>query len=49
MDGSIVLRPAQRKRLLDTYRKTPDPHLRLRAHILLLLAAGQSWLTISLN
>lgn len=47
MDGSIVLRPSQRKRLLDTYRKTPDPHLRLRAHILLLLASGQSWLTIS--
>jgi putative transposase len=29
------------------YRKGTDPRLRLRAHILLLLAAGQSWLTIS--
>jgi transposase len=48
MDGSIVLRASQRKLLLETYRKAADPHLRLRAHILLLLAAGQSWLTISL-
>jgi putative transposase len=48
MDGSITLRPSQRKILLDQYRKGTDPQLRLRAHILLLLAAGQSWLTISL-
>jgi transposase len=47
MDGSIDLRPSQRKLLLDVYRKGTDPHLRLRAHILLLLAGGQSWLTIS--
>lgn len=47
MDNSIVLRPAQRKLLLEVYRTGTDPHLRLRAHILLLLAAGQSWMTIS--
>jgi len=47
MDGSIVLRPSQRKRLLDAYRKSSDPHLRLRSHILLLLAGGHSWVTIS--
>jgi putative transposase len=47
MDGSIALRPAQRKLLLDVYRKGTDPSLRLRAHIVLLLAGGQTWLTIS--
>ena len=47
MDGSIVLRPCQRKRLLDVYRKGAEPELRLRAHILLLLAANQTWLNIS--
>jgi transposase len=48
MDGSIVLDDSGRKLLLETYRKDPDPQLRLRAHILLLLAMGQSWLTISM-
>jgi putative transposase len=48
MDGSIVLHPGQRKLLLDVYRKGTDPSLRLRVHILLLLANGQTWLTISL-
>jgi transposase len=47
MDGSIDLRPSQRKQLLETYRKSTDPHLRLRSHILLLLAGGHSWVTIS--
>jgi hypothetical protein len=48
MDGSIVLRPGQRKLLLDVYRRGTDPSLRLRANLLLLLASGQTWLTISL-
>jgi transposase len=47
MDGSIVLRPGQRKRLLEVYRNGTEPDLRLRAHILLLLAANQPWLSIS--
>lgn len=47
MEGSIVLRPCQRKLLLDVYRKGAEPELRLRAHILLLLAANQTWLSIS--
>ena len=38
MDGSIVLGSNQRKRLLELYRKEPDPLIRLRAHIVLLLA-----------
>lgn len=48
MDGSIVLASRQRKVLLDWYRKDPDPAVRLRAHILLLLAAGQPWALISI-
>jgi transposase len=43
MDGSIALGRAQRKRLLDLYRKDPDPCVRLRAHIVLLLSDGQAW------
>jgi len=41
MDGSIYLKPSERKTLLEHYRKSTDPALRLRAHILLLLADGQ--------
>jgi putative transposase len=48
MDGSIVLARSQRKVLLDWYRQDPDPAVRLRAHILLLLAAGQSWSMIAI-
>jgi len=29
MDGSIHLRSSQRKRLLDVYRKSTDPAIRL--------------------
>lgn len=47
MDGSIVLDDSRCKLLLDVYRNETDPRLRLRAHILLLLASGQSWMTIS--
>jgi transposase len=43
MDGSIALAPKDRKRLLEMYRKSTDPALRLRAHVVLLLAEGYSW------
>jgi putative transposase len=43
---SIRLTEGQRNRLLDHYRANPDPQVRLRAHILLLLAAGHAWATI---
>ena len=38
--GSIALSAGQRKRLLALYRKEPDPLVRLRAHIILLLGDG---------
>jgi len=43
MNGSIQLKPRERKTLLKHYRKASDPAVRLRAHILLLLAAGHPW------
>lgn len=43
---SIVLDADERKALLDCLRRPHDPHLRLRAHIVLLLADGHSWATI---
>ena len=36
MDGSIDLIPSERKTLLEYYRKSTDPAVRLRAHVLLL-------------
>src|SRR5438094_3540366 len=48
MEASIALSGRERKRLMDVYRGGHDPAQRLRAHILLLLANGQTWLTISL-
>jgi transposase len=47
MDGSILLRASQRKALLRLYRHADDPALRLRAQILLLLADGWTWATIT--
>jgi putative transposase len=47
MDGSIGLRPKDRKVLLELYRTSSDPALRLRAHILLLLAEGHVWSQIA--
>ena len=46
MDGSIGLKPKDHKVLLELYRKSPDPALRLRAHVLLLLADGHAWSAI---
>lgn len=43
MEGSIRLHAGERKTLLEHYRKSRDPAVRLRAHILLLLEAGCSW------
>jgi len=47
MDFSIQLTPEERNTLLDYYRADPDPQLRLRAHIILLLAAGYTWAVIA--
>ena len=44
---SILLTPTDRQTLLDHYRRSADPQVRLRAHILLLLAAGHPWATVS--
>jgi transposase len=44
---SITLAPDQRATLLRYYRGSADPHLRLRAHILLLLDDGRPWLDIA--
>jgi putative transposase len=45
--SSIPLTPAERHELFDHYRRSGDPNVRLRAHILLLLDAGHPWATIS--
>jgi putative transposase len=47
MDGSIRLRPAERKALSEERRRGTDPDCRLRAHILLLLDDGHSWALIA--
>lgn len=47
MEGSIVLCERQRKVLLEQYRKGTDPDLRLRCHVLLLLAVGHTWISIA--
>jgi transposase len=47
VDGSIRLRPADRKALLRECRRGSDPDRRLRAHILLLLDDGHSWALIA--
>ena len=50
MDGSIVLGPGQRKRLLEIYRGGKELHhsqVRLRAHIVLLLSEGRAWALIA--
>jgi putative transposase len=44
---SISLTDEERNDLLDLYRREPDPRVRLRAHIILLLAAGHTWALIT--
>jgi putative transposase len=46
MDGSIHLTVKERKTLLQVVRRGSVPEQRLRAHILLLLDAGQPWTLI---
>lgn len=45
--ASIRLTPTGRQALLDHYRRSADPNVRLRAHLLLLLDGGLPWATIS--
>jgi transposase len=47
MDGSIRIRPGERKLLLQTLKTASSHEQRLRAHILLLLAEGCTWTTIA--
>jgi len=47
MDGSIHLRPEERKTLLATVRRCSNPTVRLRAHVILLLADGWAWNVIA--
>jgi putative transposase len=44
---SIRLTQAERRGLLDHYRRAAGPEVRLRAHNLLLLDAGHPWATVS--
>jgi hypothetical protein len=43
----IHLTPSDREALLGHYRRAADPGVRLRAHVVLLPAAGHPWATIS--
>src|SRR5262245_46659807 len=47
MSPSIVLRPGDRNALLRLYRRPADPAARLWVHILLLLADGHIWESIT--
>lgn len=46
MKDSITLSVEERKALLDHLRRSPCPELRLRAHIVLLLADGYTWAAV---
>ena len=47
MNPSITLTASDRNALLHHYRHSPDPRLRTRAHIILLLADGYPWVVIA--
>jgi putative transposase len=47
MDAGMVLHGSQREKLLEWYRRSDNPQVRLRAHILLLLADGYPWAMIT--
>jgi transposase len=47
MKDCITLTTDERTTLLDHLRRAPQPDLRLRAHIILLLADGYPWATIA--
>ena len=42
----LTLTTSRRDELLQIYRKDPDPELRFRAHIILLLGEGHPWDTV---
>src|SRR4051794_10319836 len=46
MNSTIPLSAEERKTLLHYLRRHADPHLRQRAHVILLLAAGPAWSVI---
>jgi transposase len=46
MSAALSLTPEQRDELLTIYRTDPEPELRFRAHLLLLLDAGRPWADI---
>ena len=47
MKHSLDLTAEQRLRLLDLYRGAPDPEVRFRSHVLLLLGEGHTWATVA--
>src|SRR4029079_7924566 len=47
MTRNIGLSTEQRTTLLDRYRTDPEPEVRFRSHILLLLDDGHSWATVA--
>ena len=47
MQSSISLDPEDRNALVNQYRRSPDPQVRLRCHIVLLLADGHAWALIA--
>jgi putative transposase len=47
MTRSIRLTPDQRTALLGRYRQDPEPEVRFRSHILLLLDDGHSWVAVA--
>ena len=47
MIRSLSLSPEQRASLLDRYRKDPEPEVRFRSHILLLLDDGHPWAAVA--
>lgn len=48
MEGNITLKGGQRKALLGMYRKDPDPSVRMRAQLILLLSEGRyTWAVIA--
>ena len=47
MNRGLDLTSERRTALLDLYRGCPDPDVRSRSHMLLLLGDGQTWATVS--
>ena len=47
MTRSVTLDARQCEALLDRYRNDPDPEVRFRADILVLLADGHTWATVA--